>query len=133
MDADIRERSGFDGLECILGHEAFRRFQSALDYMGPLRSSGVPVPHWYTMALGVDPEHQGLGIGRTLLNCMFQRADSEQIPCYLETTQPKNVGFYVHNGFRVIHDGIDPASDLHYWTFRRDPRPLGGTGTEPNE
>ena len=126
MNAQMLERSGFDGLESVLGQEAFGRFQSALEYMAPLRSSGVPVPHWYTMALGVDPEHQGMGIGRMLLNCMFQRADSEQVPCYLETTQPKNVPFYTNSGFSVIHDGADPASGIHYWTFRRNPQPPGG-------
>jgi GNAT superfamily N-acetyltransferase len=120
MNAEMPE------LESILGQEAFLRFQSALDYMAPLRSSAVPVPHWYTMALGVDPEHQGTGIGRMLLNCMFQRADSEHVPCYLETTEPKNVPFYTNSGFSVVHDGADPTSGVHYWTFLRDPRPLGG-------
>ena len=128
MNAEMLERSGFGNLESILGQEAFSRFQSALGYMAPLRSTGVPVPHWYTMALGVDPEHQGTGIGRILLNCMFHRADSEHVPCYLETTQPKNVAFYINSGFRVIHDGTHPESGVHYWTFRRDPRPLADTG-----
>jgi GNAT superfamily N-acetyltransferase len=127
MNAEMLERSGFNGLESILGQEAFGRFQSALDYMAPLRSSGAPVSHWYTMALGVDPEHQGTGIGRMLLNCMFQRADSEHVPCYLETTEPKNVAFYTNSGFNIVHDGTDPASGVHYWTFRRDPPPTAGT------
>ncbi len=117
------EESGFNRLPSTVGEEAFGRFTSFLDYLAPFRSSGVPVPHWYTMILGVDPGHQGQGLGRMLLNHMFERADTENVPCYLETTQPRNVLFYTNSGFSVLEHGTEPQSGVQYWTFRRDPRP----------
>jgi GNAT superfamily N-acetyltransferase len=117
------EESGFNRLPSTVGEEAFGRFTSFLDYLAPFRSSGVPVPHSYTMILGVDPGHQRQGLGRMLLNHMFERADTENVPCYLETTQPRNVLFYTNSGFSVLEHGTEPQSGVQYWTFRRDPRP----------
>jgi hypothetical protein len=42
------------------------------------------------------------------------------VPCYLETTQPKNVTFYQRLGFRVLREAVEPESGLTIWTFRRD-------------
>ena len=54
------------------------------------------------MVVGVAKEAQGHGLGRALLQPMIDRADAACQPCYLETTQPKNVAFYEHLGFRRI-------------------------------
>jgi GNAT superfamily N-acetyltransferase len=122
VHVDLLEEAGFNRLPSIIGEEAFGRFTSFLDFIAPLRSRAVPGPHWYTMILGVDPKRQREGVGRSLLNEMFRRADAEGAPCYLETTQPRNVQFYVNSGFEVVDQGVEPKSGLRYWTFRRNPR-----------
>jgi GNAT superfamily N-acetyltransferase len=74
------------------------------------------------MILGVDPAEQGRGIGRMLLEHIFDRADATGAACYLETTQPKNVSFYQNSGLEVVEHGPEPTSGLAYWTLRRPPR-----------
>lgn len=121
-DAHFLEDAGFHRLPSILGAEAHGRFTSFLDYLAPLRSRAVPGPHWYVMILGVDPRNQREGVGRSLLQEMFRRADAEGAPCYLETAQPRNVPFYTNSGFAVVDHGVEPSSALPYWTFLRNPR-----------
>ncbi len=68
----------------------------------------MTVPHWYLMALGVDPAHQGEGFGSALVRAGTRRADRDQVPIYLETETGLNVAFYGRLGFVVI-DELDLA------------------------
>ncbi len=58
-------------------------------------------PHWYLLAIGVDPARQGGGVGAALLRSRLQRCDEEGVPAYLESSKPGNVPLYEHFGFRV--------------------------------
>jgi ribosomal protein S18 acetylase RimI-like enzyme len=79
-------------------------------------------PHWYLMALGVDPPYQGQGIGGRLLQPALVRADEERIPCYLETQTERNVGFYQQRGFNVVSEGEVPGYSLRIWVMVREPQ-----------
>lgn len=57
--------------------------------------------HFYLLALGIEPELQGRGIGSILLEPILTRCDEESVPAYLETSEEKNVAFYEHRGFEV--------------------------------
>ncbi|HEX2052775.1 MAG TPA: GNAT family N-acetyltransferase [Actinomycetota bacterium] len=59
-------------------------------------------PHWSLEALGIRPEAQRRGLGSRLLQPVLERADSEGLPCYLETSDPANVAFYERFGFEVV-------------------------------
>lgn len=69
--------------------------------------------NWYLMQLGVDPESQGRGLGRLMMNELVARAERERIPVYLETTNEKNLAFYRHFGFELIdeikYDNVPPV------------------------
>lgn len=67
------------------------------------RKQLMPDPHWYLMAIGVEPEHQGEGRGSALVRAGMRRADRDRVPIYLETETP-NVGFYRSLGFEVIDE-----------------------------
>ena len=112
--------AGLDKLPELLGAEAASRFFAALAAVEPFHSTDVPVDHWYVLVVGVEPTAQGQGFGRALLAPILQQADRDRLPCYLETAQPRNVGFYQHLGFRVVRDVAAPDSGLRMWTFRRD-------------
>jgi GNAT superfamily N-acetyltransferase len=60
------------------------------------------VPHWYLPFVGVDPVHQGRGLGGVLLANILRRCDAERLPAYLESTNPRNVPFYERLGFRSV-------------------------------
>jgi GNAT superfamily N-acetyltransferase len=83
-------------------------------------------PHWYLTLLGVHPADQGLGIGERLLQPVLHKADEGNIPCYLETTNPPNVGFYRKHGFEVVWEGTEPAGSVRTWAMVREGAPEGG-------
>ena len=56
-------------------------------------------PHWYLPLIGVDPAHQGNGIGGMLLQHALQKCDAEQSLAYLESSNPRNISLYQRFGF----------------------------------
>ena len=58
-------------------------------------------PHWYLPLIGVDPIHQGRGLGSALLRHATQRLDRAGMVAYLESTNPLNVPLYERHGFKV--------------------------------
>ena len=57
--------------------------------------------HWYLPWLAVDPTRQRDGLGGHLLELSLQRVDLDGVPAYLETPNPRTVGFYERHGFEV--------------------------------
>jgi ribosomal protein S18 acetylase RimI-like enzyme len=76
-------------------------------------------PHHYLWFLGVEPGHQGRGLGSELLRSLTVRADSAQQPCYLETDVERNIGLYRGHGFQVLGERIVPGMDVRMWFMRR--------------
>ena len=99
----------------------------------PLRSRGIyrgfsslaalhpRSAHWYLPFVGIDPEHQGLGVGALLLKPVLQRADREGRLCYLETPFPRTHAFYQRLGFE-LGPAIRPFPGAPpVWTMLRKP------------
>lgn len=118
------EASGLSRLGALIGDGAARRFGRVIDFVEPLHHEAMPEPHWYVMVVGVAPAFQGQGLGRALLQTHLDRAEADGVPCYLETTQPRNVTFYQRLGFRVLREVVEPESGLRIWTFRKANVPL---------
>ena len=59
------------------------------------------------------------------MEVVFERADSEGTPCYLETERPELVAYYRHHGFEVRSEwDVDPDATLgeigpHMWGMFR--------------
>jgi ribosomal protein S18 acetylase RimI-like enzyme len=68
-------------------------------------------PHWYLEVLSVRPEYQRQGLGSRLVAPILERADTEQLPCYLETADPANIDFYERFGFEVINAALEVIPD----------------------
>lgn len=80
-------------------------------------------PHYYLYLIGVDPSHQGKGLGSALMKDMLERCDRERTPAYLESTKETNLAFYRRHGFEV-RDTIAFAGDgPPIWTMWRSPQP----------
>ncbi len=104
-----------------LGPAGFRRFMSAANYMEQLHKRDVPPQHWYLWILGVDPSHQGQGLGGALIQPVLARADAEGLPCYLESANPRNLPFYKRHGFEVVVEDDLPKGGPRIWTMKREP------------
>ena len=58
--------------------------------------------HWHLPLIGVDPAHQGKGIGAALLRHALRACDEQRVPAYLEATSPRSVPLYERHGFEAI-------------------------------
>ena len=61
-------------------------------------------PHWHLAFIGVDPAHQGKGIGAALLRYALAQIDEKGLHSYLESSNPANISLYRRHGFEVIHE-----------------------------
>jgi GNAT superfamily N-acetyltransferase len=78
-------------------------------------------PHWYLALLGTDPVAQGSGVGGALLQPALELADTDGVPCYLETQKEENLAFYGRHGFELLHTISVPGSPT-VWGMRRAPK-----------
>jgi GNAT superfamily N-acetyltransferase len=74
---------------------------SILEQMG---AAHPKEPHWHLAFIGVDPAHQGRGIGAALLRSTLARVDEQHLAAYRESSNPANVSFYRRHGFDVIRE-----------------------------
>ena len=86
------------------GKQERKRMMAVMGQINKRRKALMPEPHWYLSAIGVDPDHQGAGLGTALVRSGIRRADQAGSPTYLETETMANVGFYEHFGFEVIEE-----------------------------
>jgi ribosomal protein S18 acetylase RimI-like enzyme len=77
-------------------------------------------PHWYLGVLGIDPDHQGKGLGSELLGPVLQRCDTDGLGAYLESSKQANLAFYGRHGFEVT-DKITLGKGPPIWGMWRDP------------
>ncbi|KAF3911701.1 hypothetical protein AA313_de0204037 [Arthrobotrys entomopaga] len=64
-----------------------------------------PEGYWFCNILTIHPECQGKGIGKALMKVVFDQADTEGVPCYLESSKfEPNVKIYEKMGFRFVKD-----------------------------
>ena len=92
----------------------------AFAHLDELHERYAPEPHQYLHVVGVSPEHQGHGLGRSLLEPALGRFDQQGEPAYLETFKPRNVPFYEKLGFRSV-GRVDFAPLPPGWLMLRDP------------
>ncbi|MCL4177075.1 MAG: GNAT family N-acetyltransferase [Verrucomicrobia bacterium] len=110
-------RMGLLAAALRVGYAATRRIMRFLQWMEEQRLQSVASRHWYLLNLAVRPELQGQGLGSILLRSGLDRAQLQGVPCFLETTNPRNVPFYEKHGFRVIHEGHPPSGGPQVWSF----------------
>lgn len=79
-------------------------------------------PHWYLAVLGTDPEHQGKGVGSSLMGPVLATCDENGIGAYLESSKERNIPFYRRHGFEVTGE-VKAKDGPTMWPMWRDPRP----------
>ena len=82
-------------------------------------------PHFYLLALGVEPEMQGRSIGTQLMQPVLERCDREGIAAYLESSKERNVPLYERNGFSVTRTVDVPSGGPRVWLMWREPAKMG--------
>jgi ribosomal protein S18 acetylase RimI-like enzyme len=88
-------------LEEAVGTEALLRQEAYSELVDRHRPSE---PHYFVGVLGIDPDAQGRGFGRRLLDeaNLVSQADPHSREIWLDPENPKNMGFYKHLGYQVV-------------------------------
>ncbi|MEV0431275.1 GNAT family N-acetyltransferase [Micromonospora sp. NPDC050495] len=68
------------------------------------------LPHAYLAYLGVAPAVQNRGIGSALLTHAHKALDRENMPAYLEASDPRNRDLYARHGYQAGQP-MQPTSD----------------------
>lgn len=58
----------------------------------------------YLWFIGVDPKHQNIGTGSTLLKEIIEFSKAKNRDIYLETSTIKNLPWYQKFGFQIYHE-----------------------------
>ena len=116
------EASGMHEIPTLIGDGAYQRYREVVGREWQVRLREVPGPGWYLFILGVEPRVQRRGLGGGLMHPILERADTEQLVCYLETENERNVAFYLKQGFDLVVSEEAGASGVRFWTFRRIPK-----------
>ncbi|MDW3216596.1 MAG: GNAT family N-acetyltransferase [Ilumatobacteraceae bacterium] len=98
------------------------RFAALGEAMG---ANTPPEPHWYLNMLATHPDWQRQGMGGALMRVVFEIADAEGLPCYLETETEVNVAYYRRHGFEVRTEWdvqTDDSEGPHMWGMLRPAR-----------
>ncbi|MBK9124010.1 MAG: GNAT family N-acetyltransferase [Chloroflexi bacterium] len=114
-------RSGFFTAILRTGFRPFSRFMKSANTILPLEKQAISGPRWALMFVAIRPELQGRGIGRKLLEPILVRAAADGIPCYLESTNERNLTFYQRLGYRTVVEADIPDGGPHVWVMLRDP------------
>ena len=116
------EASGMHEFATLIGNDAYQRYREVVSQEWQARLREIPGPGWYLFILGVEPRVQRRGLGGALMRPILDRADTEQLVCYLETENERNVAFYLKQGFDLIVSEEAGTSGVRFWTFRRNPK-----------
>lgn len=114
-------RSGLLTATFSMGLTSLKRLMGSATFFEEMKKRAISRPHWLLLFLGVDPEQQGRGLGGKLIQPMLDRADGEGVPCFLDSTNQRNLTFYQRHGFRIAAQGKVPNGGPETWAMVRDP------------
>jgi len=72
---------------------------------------------YYLYMIGVLNEVQGNGLASKLMNPILKYCNSENIPVFLETANPRNVEIYKKKGFVIIDTFNEENISINYMRF----------------
>lgn len=101
---------------------SFKRLPGVMKGLNTIEKDHPAKPHWYLLALGVEPDLQGRGIGSQLMQPVLERCDREGVPAYLESSKERNVPLYERHGFKVTKEMMVPSNGPKVWLMWRDPQ-----------
>ena len=118
LNAIFHARNPLLSLRC--GVLVILRLLVAERHIAKIKKQYAPETHLYLALLAVRPESQGKGFASILVGPMLTYADKENLPCYLETQNTKNVSLYEHFGFKVVYNNVLPHTTVPFYGMLRE-------------
>jgi len=115
-------RNGMWAMPFKLDEAIVRRSINLGTRVEKVRHQLVAEPHWYLLALGVEVSVDRSALIGLLTEPVLSRADSDKVPCYVETFQARDLCFYEKLGFRIEGAGDIPEGGPSFWAMIRQPR-----------
>jgi len=98
-----------------------RNFPSVRSGIEMIMKDHLREPHYYLLAIGVDPADQGKGIGSHLVQHGLRMCNEKGVPAYLECATERHVHFYQRHDFKVSKDFTIPKGPK-IWTMIYEPK-----------
>lgn len=116
-----RLRCGDIGKQMRESRGARERVKIFYRYTHRLHRQLIQGEHMFLWVIGVAPDYQGNGLSSRLIGPMLSRLDDENLPCFVETHDEKNVLLYQHFGFKIVNESLVPDTSLKHWALLREP------------
>lgn len=96
-------RAGIARLLLNIHLGAFIRFNEIGYLKRKARARVISAPYSLLDVMGIDPTHQRRGHASQMMHAQLREYDEQGIPCYLETSDLRNLPFYERFGLHVVH------------------------------
>jgi ribosomal protein S18 acetylase RimI-like enzyme len=98
-------KAGYLLLPFKLGLAGFVSMVKTMDLFDQLHANFMSGrAHAYLNFVGVAAHAQGRGVGSFLMKRVLDALDRAQLAAYLESSNVKNLPFYVRHGFKIVHE-----------------------------
>jgi ribosomal protein S18 acetylase RimI-like enzyme len=97
-------RAGLLDLLISLDFGSFCRFMKLGSVKGRNRKNLISGECGFLDMIGIDSLHQNRGFAKQMIMAKLEKFDAKKIPCYLETSNVKNVEYYAKYGFRLVNE-----------------------------
>lgn len=116
-------KAGLISLFFNLGIKSFNRFKELGDTKKSNRDKMIEGDYYFLDVIGIDPSFARCGNAKLLINYILLQVDKENMNCFLETSNIKNVDYYSKFGFELFskyeHDGLESFCLLRHWNKRK--------------
>ncbi|WP_121812688.1 GNAT family N-acetyltransferase [Mucilaginibacter kameinonensis] len=107
-------------IKTCMGEPALKAYSTIVSFMTEQLDPTLQNA-WYLSIAGIKPDHQGKGLGTSLLATTLNETDKNSIPTCLETFTPRNIRFYERIGYQITKEVAEPLTGCPYWIMVREP------------
>lgn len=108
--------------QALMWARAFgRRLRLAARVQRAMEERHLREPHFYVRIIGVRTALQGQGLGSALMQPTLRRADSAELPTYLEASSERSAALYERLGFQHMNVLELPDGGPPVWPMYRPP------------
>lgn len=121
VDAEQKSQSKKTFLLEHMGQQALDTYNEICNFMSAQTDNLFDDGTWYLSILGISPEHQGKGLGPSLITPILDKTDQHNTATFLETFTPRNMSFYRRLGYEEVGAFVEPTINAKYWVMVRKP------------